>query len=79
MNIKQVTAEIEQIVAESKKEGFSKWLDQPAVRLALTMIPQGEHHDALKMVLQSAFESGHDNGSVAVASHLMRALMKDKM
>jgi hypothetical protein len=59
-------AERRELINAKKKEGFDRWLDEPTVRLGMSLIPPSESADALRIVLQSAFEAGFVCGSSAV-------------
>lgn len=61
--------------ARSKAE-FDKWLDEPMVRLGLSMIPAGENADALRMLLRSAFDAGVKVGSGNMAMSFLEAVLK---
>jgi hypothetical protein len=52
----------EQRSAEKKKTGFEKWLDEPMVRMGMSIIPAGERPESLKLLLQSAFDAGYGVG-----------------
>lgn len=58
-----------------KKAAFEKWLDEPMVRMGISMIPAGERADALRMLLQSAFESGCNCGAGDVTVQMLESVM----
>jgi hypothetical protein len=62
--------------AIKKRVGFEKWLDEPMVRLGLSMIPAGDKADALKMLLQSAFDAGYAVGCSDVVGDLLQGFLK---
>ncbi len=61
-----------------RKNSFEKWLDEPMVRMGMSMIPAGEKQDALKALLQSAFNSGFESGCGDVVSELLEGWLKHK-
>ena len=71
-------AELDRKAELHKKESFAKWMDEPMVRMGLSMIPKGDHEDALKMVLQSAFQAGFAAGSGHMLSSMVESLLKKK-
>lgn len=70
--------EVEKRSAIGKRDGFAKFLDDPMIRMGMSMIPAGDKQEALKMLLQSAFNSGFDHGSAMVAVSMVELLLKDK-
>lgn len=70
--------EMERKTAARKKESFERWLNEPMVRMGMSMIPQGEHSDALKMLLQSAFEAGHASGGADIGITMLTAILDKK-
>lgn len=71
-------AEIDKRSAAGKKDGFIKFLDDPMVRMGISMIPEGDGRDTLKMLLQSAFNCGYDHGAAMVAVSMVEMFMKDR-
>lgn len=61
--------------AARKKAGFDKWRGEPMVRMGISMIPAGEHQDALIMLLQSAFDTGFANGSSDILGHMIEGML----
>jgi len=62
-----------------KKTAFAKWLDDPMVRLTMAAIPAGDQKEALRVLLESAFESGFNVGTGDVLTELVEAMIrKDK-
>jgi hypothetical protein len=59
-----------------RKRAFEKWLDDPMVRLGLSLIPAGEHQDALQMLLRSAFEAGSGQGVSSVVATMVEGMIK---
>ena len=45
------------------------------MRMGMSMIPAGEHSDALKMLLRSAFDAGFDAGGADVGITLITAML----
>lgn len=55
----------EQVEADdalAKKEGFAKWMNAPATRMMISMIPAGEKREVLEILLQETFNSGYSVG-----------------
>ena len=71
-------AELDRKAEVHKKEGFAKWMDEPMVRMGLSMIPKGDHEDALKMLLQSAFQAGFGAGSGNMLASVVESVLKNK-
>lgn len=69
-------AEREAKEVQKRREGFSKWLEQPATKMMMSMIPPGEHPDAMKTLLQSTYEQGWSNGSGACTGDFLEAILK---
>lgn len=69
---------IERKSAANKKAAFDKWLDEPMVRMGLSMIPAGEHQDTLRMLLQSAFDAGHTSGGGSMLGSFLEAMLTKK-
>lgn len=60
--------EIKNIEAKNtsmKKEAFKRWMNQPEVRVLISMIPEGEKPGLVEMVLEAAHSAGWGGGSVA--------------
>ena len=69
---------IAQKTREMKDQGFGSFLNQPATRLLLSMIPPAENPDVLQTLLKECFESGHDNGSMTVIMTMVEKIFKEK-
>lgn len=61
-----------------KKAAFDKWLNEPMVRMGMSMIPAGDREDALRMLLQSAFEAGCCCGAGDVTSQMVESILTRK-
>lgn len=64
--------------AIKKKAGFDRWLDDPMVRMGMSMIPSGERADGLRMLLQSAFEAGYGVGCGDILGDMLEGMLKRK-
>lgn len=62
--------------AIAKKEGFAKFLDQPAIRMMCSMIPAGERQDVFQILLQEAFNAGFGCGFGVAVGDVMRTVIK---
>lgn len=60
------------------KAAFDKWLDEPMVRMGMSMVPAGDHKDTLQMLLRSAFDAGVGCGGADIAISLMTSLLDKK-
>lgn len=60
----------------AKKEGFDKWMDSPATRMMLSMIPPSEKPEVLETLLQETFNAGFSAGSGSTAGTLLEAIFK---
>jgi hypothetical protein len=57
------------------KAGFERWSGQSTVRMLMSMIPPGEHPEALKTLLMEAFKSGFAMGASYIALDMMQEMM----
>ena len=76
MSMADKAAEFERRAEAQKKDALTKWQDEPMVRMGLSMIPPGDHQDALKMLLHSAFNAGFAAGSGNMLSTVVEAIIK---
>ena len=60
----------------SRDEAFSKWLSAPMTRMGMAAIPAGDHQDALKLLLRSAFDTGSGHGVGEVLKDMLTAIVK---
>jgi hypothetical protein len=58
--------------AARRDRSFADWLGSPMVKLGISLIPPGDHHDALKLLLRSAFDAGDSCGFSSMVEELMR-------
>ncbi len=58
------------------KQSFEQWLDNPMVRMTMSTIPTGASPDALRMLLQAAFEAGFQTGGVIAVLDLLMEVSK---
>lgn len=61
-----------------KSSAFDRWLNEPLVRMSISMIPAGEHKDAFQMLLRSAFDAGHGAGQGAMAGAFLESMLSAK-
>ena len=61
-----------------KTTAFDRWISEPLVRMSISMIPAGEHKDAFKMLLRSAFDAGHGAGQGAMAGTFLEAMLSKR-
>lgn len=55
-----------------RKQRFAEWLNQPIVRAMISLIPEGQHPDHVRLVLESAFYAGFDAGFSSMALEILR-------
>lgn len=67
--------EFERKANADKRDCFERWLDDPMVRMGMSMIPAGERADALRMLLQSAFEAGFGAGRGNAMGSMVESIM----
>lgn len=60
----------------AKKEGFSTWMNQPATRMMLSMIPPADKAEVIKTLLQETFNAGYIRGAAQTAVGLLTAMFK---
>jgi hypothetical protein len=58
--------------AARRDKSFADWLGSPMVKLGISLIPAGEHHDALRLLLRAAFDAGDSCGFASMVEELMR-------
>lgn len=58
-----------------RKEGYSLFMDQPATRMMLSMIPPGEKQDVLETLLQETYNSGFSCGSATALISVMDSMI----
>lgn len=73
-----LTKELEIKHEAAKKTGFEKWLGEPSTRALISMIPEIENKDLVRLILQSAYDSGFGLGSVQATVDLMTLLTKPR-
>lgn len=71
------TAELEAKEKQDKKDGFAKWMDQPATRMMLSMIPPGEKQEVLGTLLQETYSAGYSNGAGRATVSFVEAIFKN--
>lgn len=76
MNTQQQIAEIEAKNKAEKRAGFDRFMDQPATRMMISMIPAGEHREVLETLLHEAFNNGYGCGGASTAGSFMDAILK---
>jgi len=72
-------AEKQAINAKQKEKAdraFQDWLREPLVVLAISLIPEGEHREALKFLLRSSFDCGVTNGNMFAMESILESLDK---
>lgn len=69
-------AELEADERIYRKDSFSKWMDQPATRMMLSMIPPSEKQEVLGTLLQETFNAGYNAGAGKTAGTFLEALLK---
>ncbi len=68
-------AEMKVQEATEKKRAFDSFMDQPTIRLLVSMVPGSEHKDTLNTLLQESFNSGWSGGSGSIALTFLKAIM----
>lgn len=68
-------AEMEAKDKIAKRDGFAKWMDQPATRMMLSMIPPGEKQEVLETLLQETFNAGYQTGSGQMILSVFESMM----
>ena len=69
--------EIEQRDKAKKKSAFAKWMDQPATRMMISMIPASDKPEVLETLLQETFNAGFGAGSGETAASFLEAILKN--
>lgn len=83
MNTKMKSpSEFEADQKSRQKDGFDRWMDQPATRMMMSMIPPSERPEVLETLLKETFNAGFGAGTGATAGSFLEAmiggLLKDK-
>ncbi len=60
-----------------KKAGFAKWMDQPATRMMLSMIPASEHREVLETLLEETYNAGFGSGAGKTAVSFLETIFKN--
>jgi hypothetical protein len=58
----------------ARKDRFAKWLDEPMVKAMVSMIPEGQNPDHVRLVLEQAFRAGYDAGGGAYMLEMVRGI-----
>lgn len=69
---------IKEMQEKLKKQGFEAWMSQPTTRLIISMIPAGDHKEALDTLLRDAYDYGFGSGGAALGIELMSSVMDKK-
>lgn len=67
-------AEMEARDKVAKRDGFAKWMDQPATRMMVSMIPASEKQEVLETLLQEAFNAGYQSGGSQMVGSVFKAV-----
>jgi hypothetical protein len=60
---------------QRKKDGFSRFMDQPATRMMVSMVPADEKQ-VLQTLLQETFNAGFSTGSGDALGDILEAMLK---
>lgn len=77
INNMMTAAERETKEKAARKAGFAKWMDQPATRMMMSMIPTGEKPEVLETLLQETFNAGFNSGSGDMAGSFLEVMLRD--
>lgn len=69
-------AEMEAKQKADKKEGFARFMDQPATRMMMSMIPASDKPEVLETLLQETFSAGYAAGGGQAMGLVIEALFK---
>lgn len=61
-----------------KDQAFDIWMRDPLTRMALSMVPGGEHPEALRMLLRSAFDRGFGVGVGEILGDVLERIIAGK-
>lgn len=76
MSITTTVNEMEAKSAARRKSAFDRWMDQPATRMMMSMIPAAEKREVLETLLQETFNSGFQAGAGETAGSFMEVIFK---
>ena len=63
--------------AIAKKDGFSDWMNQPATRMMLSMIPPADKAEIIETLLQETYNAGYAKGAGQTAVSFFEAMFKN--
>ena len=61
----------------NQKAAFAKWMDQPATRMMMSMIPASDRPEVLETLLQETFGAGFASGSGDTAVSFLETIFKN--
>ncbi len=62
----------------NEEEQFNNWIAKSETKLMLSMIPQAENPDVVKLLLRSAYDAGNAAGGANVMIEVVEAMLKDR-
>lgn len=58
-----------------RDDDFESWIGDPLTRITLSLIPQGENADALKVLVRAAFNAGFRSGTGTAMASMARRIL----
>lgn len=77
MTMEEQIATREAKTIKQRKDAFARFMDQPATRMMVSMIPAGEKQEVLETLLQETFNYGFNCGSGNAMGEVVEALFKN--
>ena len=78
---KALAEKISREMRENKDEAFRQFLEMPATKFMMSVVPPPENPDALPSLLKATFDTAYAAGSVktimSMAEHVMKGLRDD--
>jgi hypothetical protein len=78
MNLSDEVKALEAQNEAKKNQTFEAWMSEPMTRMALSMIPAGEHPDTLRVLLRTAFDRGFAVGVGEILTDVLGKILRRK-
>lgn len=67
-----------QRIEAARDAAWQGFMAQPMTRLAMSLVPAGDHRDALPLVLRAAFDAGFYSGEAAFGLEVLTKFLDRK-
>lgn len=62
--------------AARKDKSFTEFMEKAETKMILSLVPAGDHPDAVKTLLRAAFDSGSNHGAGDLLGDVLGAMLK---